>query len=74
VSIDAATPMFNISGRLLGVLGIDTLVEQYHIHSLGLAGGAATARIPVIGPKLNVKSPNCYNKLVKKFVSRGSYV
>ena len=38
----AAVPMFDISGRLLGVLGIVMPVERYHIHSLGLV--AATAR------------------------------
>ncbi len=39
----AAAPMFDISGRLLGVLGIVMPVERYHIHSLGLVAAAARA-------------------------------
>ncbi|MCK7519632.1 MAG: hypothetical protein MZV64_18860 [Ignavibacteriales bacterium] len=32
----AAAPMFDISGRLLGVLRIVMPMDRYHIHSLGL--------------------------------------
>ncbi len=39
----AAAPMFDITGRLLGVLGIVMPVERYHIHSLGLVAAAARA-------------------------------
>src|SRR6266498_2472733 len=39
----AAAPMFDISGRLLGVLGIVMPVERYHIHSLVLVAAAARA-------------------------------
>lgn len=39
----AAAPMFDISGHLLGVLGIVMPVERYHIHSLGLVAAAARA-------------------------------
>jgi transcriptional regulator of acetoin/glycerol metabolism len=39
----AAAPIFEISGRLLGVLGIFMPVERYHIHSLGLVAAAARA-------------------------------
>lgn len=39
----AAAPMFDISGRLLGVLGIVMPLERYHIHSLGLVAAAARA-------------------------------
>src|ERR1044072_9224609 len=43
VATGAAAPMFDISGRLLGVLGIVTPVERYHIHSLGMVAAAARA-------------------------------
>ncbi len=43
VSTGAAAPMFDISGRLLGVLGMVMPVERYHIHSLGLVAAAARA-------------------------------
>ena len=43
VATGAAAPMFDISGRLLGVLGIVMPVERYHIHSLGLIAAAARA-------------------------------
>ena len=39
----AAAPIFDISGRLLGVLGLVMPVERYHIHSLGLVAAAARA-------------------------------
>src|ERR1051325_10721612 len=39
----AAAPMFDMSGRLLGLLGIVMPVERYHIHSLGLVAAAARA-------------------------------
>jgi transcriptional regulator of acetoin/glycerol metabolism len=43
VATGAAAPMFDISGRLLGVLGIVMPVDRYHIHSLGLIAAAARA-------------------------------
>ena len=43
VATGAAAPIFDISGRLLGVLGIVLPVERYHIHSLGLVAAAARA-------------------------------
>ena len=43
VATGAAAPMFDISGRLLGVLGIVMPIERYHIHSLGLVAAAARA-------------------------------
>jgi transcriptional activator for dhaKLM operon len=43
VSTGAAAPMFDISGRLLGVLGIVMPMDRYHIHSLGLVAAAARA-------------------------------
>ncbi|HEX9387148.1 MAG TPA: sigma 54-interacting transcriptional regulator [Anaerolineales bacterium] len=43
IATGAAAPMFDISGRLLGVLGIVMPVERYHIHSLGLVAAAARA-------------------------------
>jgi len=43
VATGASAPMFDISGRLLGVLGIVMPVERYHIHSLGLVAAAARA-------------------------------
>ncbi len=39
----AAAPMFDISGHLLGILGLVMPVERYHIHSLGLVAAAARA-------------------------------
>jgi transcriptional activator for dhaKLM operon len=39
----ASAPIFDISGRLLGVIGLIMPVERYHIHSLGLVVGAARA-------------------------------
>jgi transcriptional activator for dhaKLM operon len=39
----AAAPVFDISGRLLGVLGLVMPVDRYHIHSLGLVAAAARA-------------------------------
>ena len=43
IATGAAAPMFDISGRLLGVLGIAMPIERYHIHSLGLVAAAARA-------------------------------
>ena len=43
IATGAAAPMFDISGRLLGVLGIVMPIERYHIHSLGLVAAAARA-------------------------------
>ena len=43
IATGAAAPMFDISGRLLGVLGIVMPVERYHIHSRGLVAAAARA-------------------------------
>jgi transcriptional activator for dhaKLM operon len=43
VATGAAAPMFDISGRLLGVLGIVMPMDRYHIHSLGLVAAAARA-------------------------------
>ncbi len=43
IATGAAAPMFEISGRLLGVLGIVMPIERYHIHSLGLVAAAARA-------------------------------
>jgi transcriptional regulator of acetoin/glycerol metabolism len=42
-SAGAAAPMFDISGRLLGVLGLVMPADRYHIHSLGLVTAAARA-------------------------------
>jgi transcriptional regulator of acetoin/glycerol metabolism len=42
-SAGAAAPMFDISGRLLGVLGLVMPADRYHIHSLGLVAAAARA-------------------------------
>ncbi len=39
----AAAPMFDISGRLLGLLGLVMPVKRYHAHSLGLVAAAARA-------------------------------
>jgi transcriptional activator for dhaKLM operon len=43
VATGAAAPIFDISGRLLGVLGLVMPIERYHIHSLGLVAAAARA-------------------------------
>ncbi|HUE99840.1 MAG TPA: sigma 54-interacting transcriptional regulator [Anaerolineales bacterium] len=43
VSTGAAAPIFDISGRLLGVLGLVMPADRYHIHSLGLVAAAARA-------------------------------
>lgn len=43
VATGAAAPIFDISGRLLGVLGLVMPVERYHVHSLGLVAAAARA-------------------------------
>ncbi|HEX2995372.1 MAG TPA: sigma 54-interacting transcriptional regulator, partial [Anaerolineales bacterium] len=42
-SAGATAPMFDISGRLLGLLGLVMPVDRYHIHSLGLVAAAARA-------------------------------
>lgn len=39
----AAAPIFDISGRLLGLLGLVMPIDRYHIHSLGLVAAAARA-------------------------------
>lgn len=39
----AAAPIFDISGRLLGVMGLVMPVDRYHVHSLGLVAAAARA-------------------------------
>jgi transcriptional activator for dhaKLM operon len=43
VATGAAAPMFDISGRLLGLLGLVMPVNRYHVHSLGLVAAAARA-------------------------------
>ena len=43
VANGAAAPIFDISGRLLGVLGLVMPIERYHIHSLGMVTAAARA-------------------------------
>ena len=43
VASGAAAPLFDISGRLLGVLGLVMPVNRYHAHSLGLVAAAARA-------------------------------
>jgi transcriptional activator for dhaKLM operon len=43
VASGAAAPIFDISGRLLGVLGLVMPADRYHIHSLGLVAAAARA-------------------------------
>ncbi len=40
---DAAAPIFDISGKLLGALGILTSAENFHPHTLGLAVAGARA-------------------------------
>lgn len=42
-STGAAAPIFDISGRLLGLLGLVMPIDRYHIHSLGLVAAAARA-------------------------------
>ena len=39
----AAAPVYDISGHLLGILGLVMPVERYHAHSLGLVVAAARA-------------------------------
>lgn len=43
VATGAAAPIFDISGHLLGILGLVMPVERYHVHSLGLVAAAARA-------------------------------
>jgi transcriptional activator for dhaKLM operon len=43
VATGAAAPIFDISGRLLGVLGLVMPMERYHTHSLGMVTAAARA-------------------------------
>lgn len=43
ISTGAAAPIFDISGRLLGVLALVMPIERYHVHSLGLVAAAARA-------------------------------
>ncbi len=43
VASGAAAPVFDISGRLLGVLGLVMPADRYHAHSLGLVAAAARA-------------------------------
>jgi transcriptional activator for dhaKLM operon len=43
VASGASAPMFDISGRLLGVLGLIMPADRYHAHSLGLVAAAARA-------------------------------
>ena len=43
VATGTAAPIFDISGHLLGVLGLVMPVERYHVHSLGLVAAAARA-------------------------------
>jgi transcriptional activator for dhaKLM operon len=43
IATGAAAPIFDISGRLLGILGLVMPVERYHVHSLGLVAAAARA-------------------------------
>lgn len=40
---DAAAPIFDISGKLLGALGVLTPAENFHPHSLGIAVAGARA-------------------------------
>ncbi len=40
---DAAAPIFDISGKLLGALGILTSAENFHPHALGIAVAGARA-------------------------------
>jgi transcriptional regulator of acetoin/glycerol metabolism len=43
VASGASSPIFDISGRLLGVLGLAMPANRYHVHSLGLVAAAARA-------------------------------
>jgi transcriptional regulator of acetoin/glycerol metabolism len=43
VASGASAPIFDISGRLLGVLGLVMPADRYHVHSLGLVAAAARA-------------------------------
>jgi transcriptional activator for dhaKLM operon len=43
IATGAASPIFDISGHLLGILGLVMPVERYHVHSLGLVVAAARA-------------------------------
>ncbi|HEY3476630.1 MAG TPA: sigma 54-interacting transcriptional regulator, partial [Anaerolineales bacterium] len=43
VSTGAAAPIFDMSGRLLGVIGLMMPADRYHVHSLGLVAAAARA-------------------------------
>jgi transcriptional regulator of acetoin/glycerol metabolism len=43
VATDAAAPIFDVSGRLLGVIGLVMPVERYQIHSLAVVAAAARA-------------------------------
>lgn len=43
IASGASAPMFDISGRLLGVLGLIMPADRYHAHSLGLVAAAARA-------------------------------
>ncbi|MGE5463105.1 MAG: GAF domain-containing protein, partial [Syntrophothermus sp.] len=43
VATGAAAPIFDISGHLLGILGLVMPIERYHVHSLGLVAAAARA-------------------------------
>ena len=40
---DTATPIFNLTGRPLGAIGLFTFADNFHIHSLGLVTAAARA-------------------------------
>lgn len=39
----AAAPMFYLSGRILGVLGVFLMLDKYHFYTLGLATASARA-------------------------------
>jgi transcriptional regulator of acetoin/glycerol metabolism len=43
VATGAAAPIFDTTGRLLGILGLVMPIERYHVHSLGLVAAAARA-------------------------------
>ena len=43
VATGASAPIFDISGHLLGVLGLVMPIDRYHVHSLGLVVAAARA-------------------------------
>jgi transcriptional activator for dhaKLM operon len=40
---NTATPIFNLTGRPLGAIGLFTFADNFHIHSLGLVTAAARA-------------------------------